>query len=121
MADLGHLKMLVGSLDAKTKQSLYQVLDHLVTDIAIGRIEDQGRSQNLRGHFHLATTPATADEEFSIAHGLGVAPYTLIPVLPVDLAGARIPRLEVSRAADSQRVYLKSPEVSTTFYALIEG
>jgi len=121
MASPGYVKSLLGPLDAATKRAVGLAADHILRELSFGHVSNQERAENFRGHYHTFTTPSTGGTEFTIAHGLGITPYMLIPVLPLDVEGARVVRLEVSRVADSQRVYLKSPEVDTTGYVLIEG
>lgn len=66
------------------------------------------------------TTHATPDTEFSIQHGRRKTPTVLIPFLPLDTVGASMVQLEVTRAADAERVYLKSPVASATIRVWIE-
>lgn len=121
MASAAYVKSLFGNTDAGVRRAMSQAADHMLTGLAFGHVGDQERAENFRGHYHTFTTPSTGDVEFSIAHGLGVTPYALIPVLPLDVVGARTVRLEVTRLPDSQRVYLRSPETDVTGYVLIEG
>lgn len=79
----------------------------------------QDKATNFQAYF-LQSTTASSTGEFSIVHGLGRAPYLAIPVLPLDSSGAVLPPLEVSRAADDQRVYLRSTMTNTPFFLLVE-
>jgi hypothetical protein len=44
-----------------------------------------------------------------------------MPVLPLDTVNAKIVRLQVSRAADANRIYLKSPDTDAAVYFYLEG
>lgn len=121
MADSGYVVSLLGGLGADVKRVFSTLFEYLLRDLAWGQVEDKERAGNFRGYYYTATTAAVASEEFTIAHGLGVTPYVLVPVLPLDVEGAQTVRLEVSRVADAQRVYLTSPDTSAVIYVMIEG
>lgn len=93
---------------------------YLIPNGRFGPISHQTKSENFQAYYVLSTTASTANDEFSVTHGLGRTPYLIVPVLPLDQVGAKTVRLQVSRAADGQRVYLKSPEVSAPIALLIE-
>lgn len=121
MADAGYVVSLLGGLGADVKRIFSTLFEYLLRDLIWGQVADQTRAGNFRGYYYTATTPAVASQEFSIAHGLGVTPYILVPILPLDVLGAELVPLEVSRVADSQRVYLKSTDTSAIIYVMIEG
>ena len=121
MANASYVKSLFGGIDATLKRALDQAWDHILTkNLRFGRPTHMEASENLRGYFYTATTPAVADTEFTIAHGLGVVPYLLIPVLALD-EGAKLVRLTVTRSADASRVYLSSPDTNAPVTILLEG
>ena len=121
MAESGYIASLLGGLEASIKRTFSTIFEYVLRDLAWGQVEDQTRAGNFRGYYYTATTPTVANQEFSIAHGLGVTPYVLIPVLPLDILDAELVRLSVSRVADAQRVYLTSPQTSAIVYVMIEG
>lgn len=121
MAESGYVVPLLGGLAADVKRAFTQIFEYVLRDLSFGHVEDQTRAGNFRGYYYTATTPTVPSEEFTIAHGLGVTPYLLVPVLPLDVEGAKTVRVQVSRVADAQRIYLKSPETNAPLYIMIEG
>ena len=109
-----------GIADLSIQRILKSVFRDAVTS-RIGRVVTGKAATNLSGGFFSGTTPAVANQEFSIAHSFGSPPYLLLPVLPVDTLNASIVRLTVSRVADANNVYLKSPETSQTVFVYLEG
>jgi hypothetical protein len=120
MANPSYLKTLFGGVEPVLRRSLDAAWDYILGNLRLGQPEHQTRSENFQAYFYNTTTPAVANTEFSIAHGLGRAPYLLIPILPLDV-GAQLVRLSVSRAPDAARVYLKSPETNAPVTILLEG
>lgn len=124
MADSGVVKTYLSGLESNARRALGSIFDYILKDIRFGRvpIDDIGeRSVNLGGGLFRATTPSVANEEFSVEHNFGRTPYLLIQVMPGDVVGAKLIRLENTRAWDASRVYLRSPETSATFYFYLEG
>lgn len=78
-------------------------------------------SVNMAGLYISGVTPSVANREFSVPHKLGSAPYLLTQVLPLDQVGASMVRLTVSRVADANNVYLKSPDTGQTVFLYVEG
>jgi hypothetical protein len=120
MANASYIATKLGGLDAPVRRVLDDIFTYILSNLRIGRPTADSRSENLQMYFLEATTPAVANTEFSLPHGLGRAPYLAIPVLPLD-AGAKLVRLTVSRAPDAARVYLSSPDTSAPVTILIEG
>jgi hypothetical protein len=121
VADIGYIRSLLTAVtDATTKRVLQSAFEHVLGNIRIGAPAHQTRAVNLQAYWLTATTPATANEEFSIAHGLPTTPHYAIPVLKLDKPGAMTVPLEVSRVADSKRVYLKSTSTSAPILILVE-
>jgi hypothetical protein len=85
----------------------------------MGVPDHQTRATNFQAYFEQSTT-ASDTGEFSFAHGLGQTPHLAIPVLDLSQPGARMVPLEVSRAADGRRVYLKSTSTSAPMMVLVE-
>lgn len=121
--------MLAGVSDVGLQRVLKGIFRYLLTNLRVGRATGSSQSavsttvpsENLTGGFFTATTPAVANQEFTVPHNFGSTPYLLIPVAPLDQVSAAIVRLTVSRAADASNVYLKSPDVSQPFYVYLEG
>lgn len=120
MADLGYVKALLRQVpDEATRRALDQVFTHVLDNLRFGVPEHHQRAVNHQAYFQTSTT-ATSTGEFSITHGLGSAPRLAIPALDLTQPGARLVPLEVSRAADGQRVYLKSTSTSAVVWMLVE-
>lgn len=122
MARAAYIEALLGSLEPPIRRSFRAVFDYLLTSLRIGRVSTANvRAENMQWYVLTGTTPSTPNEEFSLPHSLGRAPYLLLPVLPLDAIGGEYVRLAVPRAADAHRVYLTSPEVDAPITVLIEG
>ena len=113
MAIPGYVNALLGGLDEATKRVLTQVFQYVLPNAKFGPVDHQTKSESFQGYY-LQSTSATSTGEFSIQHGLGRTPYLLIPVAPLDLVGSRLIPLTITRAADDQRVYLKTEAGSTS-------
>ena len=109
----------LGGLPADVKKALTNLLTYLVPNLRFGPIEHQTKAENFQAYMLLSTT-AMSTGEFSIVHGMGRAPYLVVPMLPLDQVGARVVPLEVTRVADAQRIYLKSTSTSAPFAILAE-
>ena len=120
MATPGYVESLVGNLEAPLRAALVRVFDYVLRNLRFGPVTNQARTENFQGYYFTATTPAVANQEFSIAHGLGRVPYVLIPVLSLDSINQAIVPLAVSRAADASRLYLKSSATSTAIAVMVE-
>lgn len=121
MAAPGYVRSLLGGVPADLRRVLGEIFEFVLGNLRLGRPEHQTRSENFQLYFLEATTPSTANTEFTIAHGLGRAPYLLLPVLPLNAVGAQIVPLTVTRAADAHRLYLKSSVVDAPITILVEG
>ena len=122
MADKGYVQgRLRGIADKTTRQILHDVLGYMLDNGRLGVPAHQTRAENMQLYW-LQSTTASDTGEFSIVHGLATTPAYALPVLELDRAGAKLPQLEVSRAADSRRIYLKASAGSTNaaFILLIE-
>lgn len=117
MANKGYVDALLNSLEPALKQALKPAFEHVLTWAALG---DQTKATNFGWYRLSSTTAATAGEEFSVLHGLDVAPSKLIPVLDLTAVGSQLVPLTVSRAPDSKRVYLTSASTSAVFLAYVE-
>jgi len=120
MADLGFVRgQLNGIKDETTKRILGTIFEHILGNLRIGVPEHQERAENFQMYFEKSTT-ASDTSEFSIVHGLPSSPHYAIQVLELDNPGAKIVPLEVSRAADGKRIYLKSSSTSAPICLLVE-
>lgn len=111
MASLGGVESLLGSLPAETKRVFTEVFRALVPFLRFGPL-DTVKCENFAG-FNITSTTASDTGEFSVAHGLGRAPYRLMPQLDLNSSGMELPILRVSRPADASRIYLKASAGST--------
>jgi hypothetical protein len=121
MATTSYVSTLIGGLKSDLKRALEAVFDYVLTNLRFGRCASGTRAENFQLYGLDGTTHGTPDTEFSIAHGLGRAPYLLIPVLPLDTVGAEIVPLRVTRAADASRIYLASSVADADIRVLVEG
>ena len=119
MATTGYVEALLQGLPDDARRVLTQIFRYLVPNTRFGPVEDRTKSESFQAYFYTATTDASTGE-FSIQHGLSRVPYLVIPVLPLDQVGARTVPLEVTRAADAQRIYLKSTSTSAAFAIFVE-
>lgn len=122
MADIGILRGLAAGIpDPTTKRIVTEICEELVGKggLTFGDPDHQRRATNLRAFYQTSTT-ATSTGEFSIQHGLAQAPTMAIPVLDLGQPDAQFVPLQVVRAADSQRVYLKSSSTNALFTLLVE-
>jgi hypothetical protein len=120
MANSSYVQSLLGGLATDMRAAFKNVFDYVLQNLRFGPVAHQTRAENFQAYYLTSTTPATANQEFSIAHGLGIKPYVLLSVLPLDQVGAATVDLQVSRAADNSRIYLKSPSTSAVVYVLVE-
>lgn len=120
MADLAYVESSFGGTDEKTKKAAVDSFRYVLGNLTLGAPEDARRAKNFQWYWFNATTSSNANEEFSIAHGLQRVPNVIIPVLPLNAVGGRLVDLQVSRAADVNRIYLKSASTSAPITVLIE-
>jgi hypothetical protein len=123
MADSSYLKSLLGGLSSEIRLAMGNVLDSMLRELRLGQPTTGVRAPG--GNFQLypvqTTTPAVANEVFSIEHGLGRTPYVAIPMLDLTAEGAKLVPLTVERAADSNRIYLSSTSTSAPITLYLEA
>lgn len=119
MANSGYIDSLLGSLPSEMKQPISAAFEYTLGNLSLGAVENQTRATNLQAYYLTGTTPSVAQTEFSLAHGLGFAPSVLIPVIGLEAIGQQIVPLQVSRAADETRIYLKSSSTSAAIAVLV--
>lgn len=73
---------------------------------------DEAKCENFAG-YNITSTTASDTNEFTVAHGLGRAPYRLMPALNLNSSGMELVNCRVSRPADASRIYLKAIAGST--------
>jgi hypothetical protein len=105
--------------DKDTRRALEECFTHVLGNIRFGVPEHQARAVNLQTYFQASTT-ASSTGEFTVPHGLGLVPHLAIQVLDLSQPGAKVVPLEVSRAADASRLYLKSTSTAAPFWLLVE-
>jgi hypothetical protein len=120
MANPAYIESLTGGLEPPVKLAFKRCFDYVLRNLRLGPVVHQTRVENLQAYYLTGTTPAVADQEFSLAHGLARVPYLLIPVLGLDTVGQQIVPLRVSRAADESRIYLRSTAVSAAIAVMVE-
>lgn len=117
MASIGYVRSILNQLEASLKKALDPAFEHVLNDLLLGTAT---KAANFRWVKVSSTTHADAGTEFSVAHGLGVVPTWLIPVLPLDQVNGQLVPLTVSRAPDAQRVYLTSTSTGAVFTMFLE-
>ena len=120
MADIAYIKSVFGSTPDAVKKAADQAFTYLLGNLTLGAPEEARRSKNFQWYWFSGTTSSVANTEFSIQHGLQKVPNVIIPVLPLSQVGAQIVPLQISRAADANRIYLKSSSTSAAFTVLVE-
>lgn len=112
MASLGGLEAIIGSLPADTKRIMQELLRAWVPFSRFGPVDHQQKAENFAGVTLISTT-ASDTGEFSIQHGLGRAPFRLMPSLDLNSSGMELVNVRCSRPADASRIYLKAIAGST--------
>lgn len=120
MADIAFVEAAFASVEKDTKKACIEAHRYVLGNLTLGAPEDARRSKNFQWYWFSGTTSSIASQEFSIAHGLGRVPTVIIPVLPLANVGARLVDLQVTRAADMNRIYLSSPSTSAAVTILVE-
>lgn len=120
MASKGFVQSLLNSLPDDLKRVLVPAFQYTLDTLRFGHPDSGKRAENFQIYFFSATTPAVANTEFSIHHGLQLTPTLLIPVMPLDEVGASLIPLTVTRIADTERVYFRSSSTNTSFTVGLE-
>lgn len=117
MSSKGFVATLLNPLPADEKKVLVPAFDHVMDDAILGTAT---KAANFRWVRVTGTTPSVAFTEFSIAHGLGVAPTWIIPALDLSVINSQLVPLYVTRVPDAQRVYLGSSFTDAGFTVFLE-
>ena len=120
MSVTGYVESLLGAFPPELKKAMTEITRYVLPNTQFGPVSHQAKATNFQAVYVSSTTSSTANDEFSIVHGLGRTPYLILPALPLDAVGGSIVRLQVSRVADSQRVYLRSPDTSAVIALYLE-
>ena len=120
MAVSGYVESLLGGLTPDVKRVLTEAFRYVLPNGRFGPVAHQSKSENFLAYYVNSTTGSTANEEFSIVHGLGRTPYLCVPVLSLESSASQWIPLFVTRPADSQRIYFRSSSTSAAFTVLIE-
>lgn len=120
MANKGYLESLLNALPDNVKNPVTQAFRYFADNISAGQPDDMDRATNFRWYRFTSTTSSVANLEFSIHHGQGTKPIWFFPVAFLDSSGGQIVRLNVTRAADAQRIYLSSPDTSASLTIFAE-
>lgn len=107
MAVPGYVEALLGGIEKDTKRALTEIFRYVLPNGRWGPVDHQAKTENFQGYY-VESTSASSTGEFSIVHGMGRTPYLAIPVLALDTVNARTIPLTITRAADGQRVYVKT-------------
>ena len=118
MADIGAIETELGSFPPEIKRGLMSAFRYLLNNLSLAPL-DRGRATNMQLYYISGTTSGDANTEFSIPHGLEGAPSYLIPVLPLTEVGGQLVPLQVSKAPDGRRVYLKSSSTSAAITVMV--
>lgn len=117
MAAYGNVDRLLNSLDATIRVPLAAIFEYLMRELSFG---DNAKAENFALYRVSGTTHATANTEFSIAHGMDHAPSKLIPFVHLDQVGGALVPLTVTKISDTKRIYLKSSSTGAAFVAYLE-
>jgi len=110
-----------GGLESGLRRALKAIFDYVLKNLRFGRPGATEPSENFQANFVEGTTHSVAGTEFTVVHGRESAPYLAIPVLDLQTVGSRVVPLEVTKAADARRLYLKSTIASAAFTLYVEG
>jgi|SRR5688572_22528730 len=118
MADIGYIEAELGALPPEQKKGMVAAFRYVVNMFSFAPLE-KGRATNAQLYYREVVTSSVANVEFSVSHGLDAAPSYLIPVLRLNEVGSQIVPLQVSKAPDAKRVYLKSSSTSAAISVMV--
>ena len=119
MADIGSVESEFGALPADHKRALVAAFRYVLRNLSFGAVEHQKPATNFQAYYLTGVSSSNANTEFSIAHGLGSTPSVLLPVMDVTAIGSQLVPLQIARAADDKRIYLKSSSTSAAIAVLV--
>lgn len=121
MANSGYVLGKLRGLPDNVKNALTDIFTYVLPDIRVGLPGHQKKAENLAWIQLDGVTSTTANQEFSIAHGLAMPPRVLFPCLDLTSSGTQMVPMVCSRAADARRVYLRSATASAAFTIFVES
>jgi hypothetical protein len=121
MADIGALRSFLGGLPSDVKKAVGDAFTYGFKNIRVGLPGHQKPAENLSWLQLDFVTSTTANQEFSIAHGLASAPRVAFPCLDLTSSGTQMVTLRTTRAADSRRVYLASSSTNASGTLFVES
>jgi len=113
----GKIDVSVNSLPQEMRVPLRDAFYHVMDTWRVG---NETRAENAQWYRVTSTTSSVAFQEFTVAHGLGVTPLQVFPVLDLNQIGSQWVNLQVTRAPDAQFLYLRSPSTSAVITILVE-
>lgn len=119
MANIGYVESILGTLPAPAKQPVSQAFEYVLGNLSFGAVEHQTRATNFQAYWLTGRTSTTANQEVSIAHGLGRVPSYAFQVLALNQVNSQNPVLSVPRAADVNRVYVSSASTNVAFTLMV--
>ena len=120
--DIGALRNLAKTItDPTTKQAILGIIELGFGNLTFGAANDSDarKATNFK-LYHTSSTTAASTGLFTLAHGMETTPYLAIPVLDLSQPGATLSPVEVVRAADGARIYLKSTSTGARVSFLLE-
>lgn len=121
MADISYIDQQLASFPSEQRKSLKLAFQYLLDNWRLGVPTSGERATNSQLYYFTATTPAVANTEFAIVHGIGQAPYNIVQVLDPNAVNAQMIPLKVTRLADADRLYLSSSVASANFTIAVEA
>lgn len=121
IADKGAIDLELNTLDPAIRGPVSRAFHALMDGWRLGEPGEGKRGINAQWYQRTFTTPANANTEFTIAHGLAAIPVAIYPVLFLDQVNSQMVPLTVSRAADVNRIYLKSSSTGATGMVWVEA
>lgn len=120
MAQASYITQLLAGFPADQRKALQLAFEYVLTNLRLGQPDPSTRAENLQLYYFPGQTPAVANTEFTIVHGLASVPYNMIAVLPPRIVGAQMVPLIVTRAADKNRIYLSSSMTNAPIMIALE-
>jgi len=121
MASQAYLESLLAGITPDLRRRFRPIFAALLRSLRFGPPTSGQSSTNFKAVYLSGTTSSSANTEFIIRHGLGIAPYMAIPVIPLGEEGAKLVDLTVTRATDATFIYLSSSVTSAPFTLLVEA
>ncbi len=117
MATKAYVETFINALPTEIRYPIRSALWYLMDNWRLGTAT---RAENAQLYRVSAITHATANTEFTVAHGLSDAPSQAVQILDLSSAGAQVVPLTVSRVADAKYLYLTSASTNASITLLVE-